>query len=401
MATISAVPAYEGFPMRLVVVLCAATAIGPLAMQIVMPALPIIQGHYAISTGVTQLVFSVSAFSIALATLLYGPLSDRYGRRPAIIAGLTIYIIGSVVCILAPSIEWLIFGRVVQAVGGCAGMVLSRAIVRDLFDRERAAQMIAYITMGMVIAPMFAPVIGGALIDAFDWRAIFVFGALIGIAIFVFVYRDLNETAPPGTSDVTGPAAMLRAFGTLLTSRAYLAYCLQGSFSMSVFFAFLAGAPYLVIQTYGQTPSTYGLYFILISASFILGNFTAARLSARFGSDRMIMVGSGGALLGASIALGFALSGSWTSIALFGPMCLTAFFQGMSMPNGQAAVVSVFPQMAGSASGLAGFVQMGTAASVAQLVGMLQNGTPFPIVVAMSLCALAALISIIMAVRSR
>lgn len=401
MASTSLASTREDFPIRLVVVLCAATALGPLAMQIVMPALPLIQRHFAISTGTTQLVFSVSAFAIAFSTLVYGPVSDRFGRRPAILGGLLIYVIGSVICILAPTIHWLIAGRVVQAAGGCAGIVLSRAIIRDLFDRDRAAQMIAYVTMGMVVAPMFAPVVGGVLIDVFDWRAIFVLGGILGVLILMFVAKDLEETAPSIGPGGGGLATMLGSFRTLLGSRAYVAYCLQGAFSMSVFFAFLAGAPYLIIQSYGHSPSSYGLYFMLVSASFIMGNFAAARLTLRFGSDRMILVGSAGSLTAAIVTLVLAIGGNWTALALFGPMSFGAFFQGMSMPNGQAAVVSVFPQMAGSASGLGGFAQMGTAAVIAQIVGMLENGTPYPTVIAMTICATIAFLAILAAMRTR
>ncbi len=388
------------FPIRLIVVLCAATALGPMAMQIVMPALPIIQAHHGVTSGVAQLIFSVSAFAIAAATLVYGPVSDYFGRRPAILGGLVTYVAGSLICVVAPTIEWLIAGRVIQAAGGCAGIVLSRAIVRDLFERERAAQMIAYITMGMVVAPMLSPVIGGFLIDATHWRSIFVFGGLLGLVILYLVVKDLTETAP-SIGEATSLGSMVSAFAILLRSRPYVAYSLQGAFSMSVFFAFLAGAPYLLISTYGYSPSAYGLYFMVVSGLFILGNFTAARTTRLVGSDRLIVLGSLGTSISCSVALLLSLMGYWSPLALFLPMGVTAYCQGVSMPNGQAAVVSVYPNMAGSASGLAGFLQMGLAAIVAQIVGMFQNDTPYPTVLGMTICAIAAFWAILVALRSR
>lgn len=383
-----------GPSLRLVAVLVLATGIGPFAMQIFLPALPSIQHEFGVRAGTAQLAFSLSAFAIAVATLFYGPLSDRFGRKPALLGGLLVYLGGSLLCALATTIELLILGRIVQAAGGCAGMVLSRAIVRDLYSRERSATVLAYITMAMVAAPMVAPALGGVLTDLLGWRLVFVAGAVFGLAILLAVRIQLVETAP-----ATGMAARgSGSFASLLRSRTFVGFALQGAFSISVFFSFLAAAPYLMVKVLGRPASEYGLLFILVSGAFMLGNLAAARLSPRFGIERMIVLGSIGSLAGALLMLLLVSFGVWSAWSLFLPTSLGAFAQGMAMPNTQAAVVSVDPQAAGAASGLAGFVQMGVAAVAAQVVGSIQNGTPYPMAIGMSLAAAGALLAALLAI---
>ncbi|HEX6012106.1 MAG TPA: multidrug effflux MFS transporter [Geminicoccaceae bacterium] len=384
-------------PFRFVAVLVLATALGPFAMQVFLPALPAIQEDFAVGAGTAQLVFSLSAFAIALATLFYGPISDRVGRRPALIGGLLVYLAGSLACALAPSIGVLILGRIVQAAGGCAGLVLSRAIVRDLYGRERSATVLAYITMAMVAAPMVAPAFGGLLTDLSGWRSVFVAGVAVGALILLAVRAELAETAR-GTGG-SGPGGSGRGFARLLRSPPFLGYALQGAFSISVFFCFLAAAPYLMVRVMGRPASEYGLMFVLVSAAFMAGNFAAARLTPRVGGDRMILAGSVGSLAGAVLMLVLLLAGSWTPWSVFLPTSLGAFAQGLAVPNTQAAFLSIDPQAAGTASGLGGFLQMGIAAVAAQVVGSIQDGTPYPMAIGMTFCAAAALTAALVALR--
>lgn len=374
----------------LLLVLVLATGLGPFAMQVFLPALPAIQAGFQASPAAAQLAFSLSTLAIAVATLFYGPVSDRFGRRPALLGGLVLFLLGTALCAVAPSLELLILGRIVQAAGGCAGMVLSRAIVRDLYPREQAAQALAWITMAMVVAPMTAPALGGLLVDLAGWRAIFLAGLAAGAAVLAACAARLTETARPG--GLASGAALLGAFALLLRQRAFRGWAMQAAFSMAVFFSFLAAAPFLVVEAYGRPAVEYGLLFVLISASFMAGNFAAARLSARAGSERMILLGSAGSLAGAGLALALALAGQWTPLALFLPTALGAFAQGLAMPNAQAAIVSVAPEFAGSAAGLSGFLQMAVAAAAAQLVGSLATGSPLPVTLGMTLCAALALL---------
>lgn len=376
----------------LITLLVAITALAPVSLQIFIPALPAIQSSFNSDAGITQLVLSLSIFANAIATLLYGPLSDRFGRRPVVLVGLVIFIIGSGLCMIAPTIDMLIAARVIQSAGAAAGMVLARAIVRDLYHREQAASVIAYLTMAMVVAPMIAPTIGALLIDYFAWRAIFVFMGIIGVALGSQVWRYLAETHE-------GQAAgnLLRGFRSggmqLIRRRDFLAYILQSSFAISTFFAFISGAPYFMINILDRSATEYGLFFMLVSSGFMIGNFTTARLSKRFGIDHFIRIGNLLAFFGTSCVLALMIAGYWIPFALFGPMIFVAFANGLSIANAQAGAVSVHPDLAGTASGIAGFTQMFTAALVSQAVGMLQNGTPYPMVGFMALCAFLSFLS--------
>jgi len=376
----------------LITLLVAITALAPVSLQIFIPALPAIQSSFGSDTGITQLVLSLSILANAIATLIYGPLSDRFGRRPVVLAGFFLFIVGSILCALAPTISLLIAARILQSAGAAAGMVLARAIVRDLYDREQAASVIAYLTMAMVVAPMLAPTIGALLIDTFDWRAIFIVMAAIGVLLGLLVWLHLIETHPAQAT-----ASMLNGLGKggllLLRRREFIAYTLQSTFAISTFFAFISGAPYFMIGVLDRSATDYGLLFMIVSSGFMLGNFVTARLGRSFGIDRFIRTGCYLAVLGAAIMLGLMIAGYWTPLAIFGPMIFIAFANGLSIANAQAGAVSVEPSLAGTASGIAGFAQMGMAALVSQAVGVLQNGTPYPMVGFMSLCALLSLIS--------
>ena len=244
--------------------LAAMSALAPLSLQIFVPALPAIQAHFAVSPGTAQLALSLSILANAVAALSYGPLSDRFGRRPVMLGGLAMFIAGSVLCALAPTIGVLIVGRIVQSAGGAAGMVIARAIVRDLYPREQAASMIAYLTMAMVVAPMLAPSVGALLLDLFDWHAIFIAVTAIGILLAWGAQQRLHETRAGGSGGA-GWSALLSGTAALVRSRAFIAYVLQSAFAISAFFAFVAGAPYYMIDILHRPATEYGLWFIVVS----------------------------------------------------------------------------------------------------------------------------------------
>lgn len=376
----------NGPPWSLLVALVGITALGPMAMQIFLPALPAIQEGLAVSTGTAQLVLSLSTLSIAVAMLGYGPLSDRLGRRPVLLAGLAIYLAGSMMCVLAPDIGTLIVGRIIQAAGAAAGLVLARAIVRDLFALDRAASVMAYLTMAMVTAPMVSPALGGVLTDLLGWRSVFVASGLFGVLVLAAAMARLPETLPVGARR-QGGARMLGSFAVLLRSPVFCGFAFQGAFAVALFYAFLAGAPFIVLRVLGAPATVYGLLFIAVSAAFMGGNLIAARLSPRVGVLAMVRLGSLLVLAGTLVLLLVALLLPWSLAGLFVPMTAIAVAQGMSMPNAQAGAVAVAPPLAGAAAGLSGFLQMGLAALVAQLVGLVQDGTPYPMLLVMAVCA--------------
>jgi DHA1 family bicyclomycin/chloramphenicol resistance-like MFS transporter len=364
--------------------LAGVTALAPFSLQIFLPALPAIQTGFGVSTGTAQLALSLSILANAVANLAYGPLSDRFGRRPVLLVGLVAFVVGSLVCALAPTIHLLVVGRIVQSVGGAAGMVLARAIVRDLYDRERSASIIAYLTMAMVVAPMLAPTVGAVLIDVASWRAIFFMSAGIGVVLGWQIALRLDETRPRQATRIGGALA---GAGALLRSGAFWSYALQSTFGISVFFAFISGAPYFMMNVLGRSATEYGLWFILVSIAFMVGNLVAGRISGRIGLDRMVLAGSLLAVAGSWLAFVLLLGATWAPLALFAPMMAVGLGNGFSVPNAQAGSVSVEPLLAGTASGIAGFSQMFIAALVSQAVGMLQDGTPYPMAAFMAACA--------------
>ena len=360
-----------------------------MSMHILLPSMPGMQRIFATEFATVQLTLTLYLVGFAVAQLAYGPLSDRFGRRPVLLAGLALYLAGSLICLLAPAIEVLIAGRVVQAVGGCSGLVLGRAIVRDVYGRERAASMLAYVTMAMVVAPMLSPTIGGYLEVWFGWWAIFAFLFAAGILVMIATALFLPETR--GTaSEMTGPLEMARSFGHLLRLRAFLGYAFHLAFATGVWMSFVGAAPYVTIELLGRSPNEYGLYFIGVSAMYAAGNFTAGRISQRVGSDRMITIGVWVAIAGTAILGGVVAMGALTPFNLFWPVAVVSFGQGLSIPNAMAGAVSVDPRRIGAASGLTGFLQMATAAGCSYLVGALMAGTAVPMVVVMSVLAVLA-----------
>ncbi|MEJ2119906.1 MAG: multidrug effflux MFS transporter [Alphaproteobacteria bacterium] len=379
----------------LLFLLVALTALGPMSMQIFLPALPAIRSSYGVSAATAQMTLSVSMLAIALATLVYGPLSDRYGRRSMVILGLVFFLAGSALCAAAPDIWTLIVGRMLQGAGGASGMVLARAIVRDLYDRERSASIIAYLTTAMVLAPMVSPTIGGVLTDWASWRASFIFAGCVGVIVAALVLARMPETHTE-RDPIEGFKSFFGGFGRLLAQPIYCGYVLHAAFVLGVFFAFMSGAPYIMVDVMKRPATEYGLYFFMVSGGFMFGGLTAGRISARVGVDRMIVLGGMGSLAAAAISFAIMASGVWHPLALFGPAMFASYGAGISMPNAQAGAVSVDPKAAGAASGLAGFIQMLIGAGVAQAVGTIQNGTPYPMLGTMLTCSALALAAIVL-----
>jgi len=378
-------------PRGMILLLAAASALGPVAMQILLPAIPILRESFAVPTATAQLTLSLSMLAIALATLVYGPLSDRYGRKPVILCGIVLTIIGSILCILAPTIELLIAARIVQAAGGAVGLVVARAIVRDVYSADQAGSIIATLVMFMVVLPMLSPAVGGELMVRFDWHAVFWLVGIMSMILFVALAIRMPETLKKPVY-FTGVGDMLRTFARLLQSHVFRGYALSLAFISVMFFSFISAAPEIMVSALGRPPTEYGYYFIMIPASFILGNNVARQISRRIGVIRMMNVGTQLAVVGVTLALLLQFVGLHHPLALFLPIALTTFGNGLSMPNAQAGAINEFPELAGSASGLTGFLQMGFAAIGAQLVALIYNGTVYPLLILMLVSAILSMV---------
>jgi len=370
-------------------VLILITAISSFALQIVVPAMPGLARDFGTSFGVAQMSLTAFLVGMTLGQLVYGPLSDRYGRRPVLLAGLAIFMAGSFFCVFAWDITPLIIGRVLQAIGGSAGIVLSRAIIRDIYDRERSAQMLAYITAAMVLAPMMAPIIGGNLYDWLGWQSIFWFVIAFGIFATVSCFLWLHETHfDRGVTATFG--SLLSGFGYLMRLRRFRGYALQVAFTTASFYSFLGGASAVAINVYGTSASGYGWWFILISGGYMTGNFISGRIGRRVGSDRMITVGTVLSMVGCLVMLAVYLFGGLTAAGFFLISGVVSIGNGFSMPNGFAGAVSVDPARAGTASGLSGALQMGIGAVLMTVVGYALEDTPLPVIAIMLVGAVGA-----------
>ena len=355
---------------------------GPAAMQILLPALPEIAESYAVSNDIAQLTLSLSMLAIAFGTLFYGPLSDKYGRKPIMVLGLCITLIGSLLCYYSNSIEFLIAGRFVQAFGGAVGLVLARAIVRDIYGAEEAARVIATLVMVMVVIPMLSPAIGGELMQRFGWTSVFIVIACSTLIILIPLNAFLPETlASPVPFE--GVGSMLKTFKNLLSSSAFRGYAFCVSFVSVVFFSFIAAAPEIMVTVLGRPATEYGYYFVMIPLGFMAGNYTARHFGRRKDVDGMINIGGVIALIGIGFAIVLQMLGFHHPVALFAPVSFAVFGNGITLPNAQAAAINEFPQFAGSASGLTGFMQMSLSAAAAQLVALIFNGTVYPLLIMM------------------
>jgi len=361
-----------------IVGLVATTSVGPMAMQLFVPSLPFMARDLAAPIDVAQLALSLSMAAIALANLVYGPLSDRFGRRPILLVGLVLFLIGTAIAAMASSIEMLVLGRIIQAGGSASGMVISRAMVRDVYGAEKAASMIAYLTVAMLAAPYVALIVGGALTDNVGWRASLWLAFVVGAMVTIIAFRILRETHYENRMPLA-PINLARNYTALFGSLEFTGYVLHTSFAAGTFFAFMAAAPYLMVDVLGRPALEFSLWFALLTFTFMGANLAAGRISARIGLDRMVLLGSLLSLSGGVLFLVILTLFGLTPLTLFLPNALVGAGQGISMPNAQAGAINLSPKMAGTASGLLAFATMGMGAAFSQIVGELADGTAVPL----------------------
>ncbi len=374
------------------------SAVGPFSLNAFIPSLPRLADVFATDYGTAQLALTLFLAGIGIGQLIYGPLSDRYGRRPVLLAGLGLGFAGSVVCLFAPTIEVLLAGRVAQALGSCAGLVLARAMVRDLYSRDQSASTLGYVTMGMAMMPMVAPGIGGLLDQTYGWRASFVAMIAFGGFAFFAARARAYETNHSPLSHIDF-ATLTRGWIALTRSPAFLGYTLAISFNSIQFFGFLATAPYLMVGVLGRPPAEYGLWFAFCAISYACGNFVAGRWSAKIGLDRLAYWGLLAALLPCVLLVGMHVTQGLTPLGIFGPFFLLGFSNGATQPNLIAGAVSVNPALAGSASGLLGFTQMVMGAIATVVMGHSQDDSLLPMAVLFFFCSIGAIASHRLAMR--
>lgn len=375
-------------------------ALGPISTDLYLPSLPAIREAFAVSAGTAQLTLSVFMAGFAVSQLAYGPVSDRFGRRPALLGGLALYLGATLACTLAAGIGQLIAARFVQALGACAGPVLARATVRDVFDRERGAEVLAYMTMAMALAPALGPMVGGYLQVAFGWRATFAallaFAAVLAAGVLT-VLPETNRHRDPAATDA---ARIVATYGFLARQRAYRGYVATLSLCFAGLFAFVSGASFTLIEGFGLSPDAFALSFALVVVGYMLGTFATGRLTRAWGVDRLIALGVAANVLGGVAMLALVAAGLGGAPAVVACQAVYMLGAGLVLPNAMAGAVGPYPRIAGSASALLGFVQMGFAGIVGAAVGQLADGSGRAMAAAVALSGCAAAASLLVLKRA-
>ena len=371
-------------------------------MHVFPPAAPFVRREFDISMAAAQWSVSIYSIVLALAMLALGPLVDRYGRGKLLYLGVGLFSMGCVVCAFAPDLQVLIIGRSLQAAGASAGSVIARALAADLFEKDDLARVFAYMSVVLVIAPMFAPFIAGFLIDGFGWRSIMWLLLVAGLLLIVVSRSAINYSTASDKTKLSIPSP-LSGFGRLITKPIFVHYlCISGITQVGVF-AFLSGAPYLMIETLNRPASEYGAYFIFITAGYVLGSYLSARLSTQIGIDRMLLAAMGFYVLGGIVLFGFVITGTWTPAAIFGAVALMTFANGIVQPNTAAGAMADAEGSEGSAASLTGFSLVMSSAVGLQLAGFLQDDTPNSMTGIILICGLifAILVWNLMRLRTR
>ncbi len=375
------------------ITLAAISLIGPLSIHLFLPVLPAVREAFGIGNALAQLTFSVTLVTMACMTLAYGALSDRLGRRLVLLAGLALFLAGSAISALADSVVLLIGGRIIQAIGAASGLAISRAMARDVFGADRLVGVIAYLTMAYALGPMLSPLVGGALGDAYGWRAIFWFALGAGAVIALAAALVLPETHPREERLRGHIRSTFAGFGHLFSDIRFNAFVLQSGFSSGTFFALAAGATFLMQEYLNLSAAEFGLWFCLFPLGYWLGNLISTRTAGRVTIETMVLVGSIGSAASIALVVGFILSGIVTPPTIFVPGLLLTLSQGLSLPNAQAGAINVAPGLAGTAAGIGVFVHMFGGGLFSQVYGLLSDGTPIPLVITVVMTATLTLIA--------
>ncbi|MGC9420791.1 MAG: multidrug effflux MFS transporter, partial [Rhodovulum sp.] len=350
-----------------IVTLVLLAGISALSMNIFLPSLPNMTAHFDTEYRLMQLSVALYLAVNAVLQLAIGPISDRYGRRPVLLVSIALFMVATLGCIFAPSAGVFLAFRMAQAVI-VTGMVLSRAVVRDMVPDAQAASMIGYVTMGMALVPMIGPAVGGVLDQVFGWQASFAMLFLCGALVLALTWADLGETAARREVSLVG---QFREYPELFRSRRFWGYALSASFASGAFFAYLGGAPFVGSEVLGLPPAALGLYFGLVALGYMGGNYLSGRFSVRVGINGMILRGTLVACLGPALSMLLFGLGLAHPLAFFGAMVLVGLGNGMTLPNATAGMLSVRPHLAGTASGLGGAIMIGGGAGLSALAGAL------------------------------
>lgn len=363
---------------------------GPMCVGMFLPALPAIQRFFGVPIAAVQTTVSAYLLAFATSILLAGPLADRHGRRRVIISGMFIFTAGSVLCAFAPTLQWLVAGRVVQAIGAAGGVTVARAIVSDMYQGEELARRLAMLTMVAMVGTTISPLVGGVLSQAIGWHGAFFVLSTLGLLASSACVLLLPETRHTDTTDRS--RAMLWQEGRKVIAKPiFLGYVIQAGVIYAIFMAFIAIAPYVMQNVLGRPATDFGLWYMMLSTGYFFGNLYVSRNAHGVSPERQMTVGlaiqAGSALIGLLLVA----LGHWEPLYIFGPMLPLAFGQGLSLPHITARAVQLAPGYNGLASALIGFSQQAIAGLSVQAMGFAPSNSPLPI---MLFCAVASVLGL-------
>jgi MFS transporter, DHA1 family, multidrug resistance protein len=384
--------------------LASISLIGPLAVHLFLPVIPAVKAALGLSDAFAQLTFSVALFGMAVSTLFYGSLSDHYGRRPVLLSGLALFLVGSAISAVSDTAFALVLGRFVQAVGAGSGITLGRAIAQDVYGRDRMVKAIAYLTMAYTIGPMISPIVGGILIDTFGWRSVFGFAFALGGLVTLTAYVAVFETRPP-SPEFRASGNVFRNYANLFRHVRFAAFVLQSGFISGTFLVAATAASSLLKDVLHRPSTEFGFYFLLFPLGLLSGNFIASRVGSRIANETMVLAGSLIALASVTVQSGLLLFADVTPLTLFVPGFFITLAQGISLSYAQAGAMATNPKLAGTAAGIGVFVQNFCGAAFAQVYGLLADGTPGPLTqttaISVLLALFAGLLPFLMARKAR
>jgi len=368
------------------------TALGPLSTDMYLPSLPSIGAHFSASSGEAQLTLSAYLFGFAAGLPVYGPLSDRRGRKNVMLVGLVLYGIANALAAAAPSLNLLILARLLQGFGAAGPLVVARSIVRDLYDGRRAAQELARMGAIMGVVPALAPLLGAALELSLGWRSNFAASALLVVLLAAVAIQRLPETLKTPLETPFSIIAIVRGFRSLITDRRFLPYAMMSGASYSGLFAYISGSSFVFQKHFGFSPLQFALSFVVMVCGFLGGSFIAQRLAMTRDGRQLLMVGAVLQSLGGGVMVLAVLAAPEVPASLFLPVMLYSAGVGFSLPQSMAGAMMPFPDSAGSASSLVSIIQMGSAAIIGAGVGALIDHGPPVLAAAIGLCGFCSLV---------
>lgn len=375
----------------LTALLAALSAIGPLTTDMYLPSLPDIARQLHASTAQVQLTISAYLIGFAVGQIFYGPISDRHGRKPVLIAAIALYCVASLACALSTSIEMLIVARAFQALGGSGGIVLTRAIVRDIYSGARAGRELSLIASVMALAPVLSPIAGGLLQTGFGWRVVFLALVVAGLAGALIIWLLLPETLNERAAEPVSASSMARSYRVVARHPAYLAYLGITSASYAGLFAWISGSAFVLQNLYGLSPFDFGVAFALGSLGYMTGSALATRIVVKLGLDGVLGIGGCACAAGGLAMVGAVAFGFNSALSLVLPMAIYLAGLGLVLPQGIAGAMTPFPERAGAASSLFGFVQQSLAALVGAAVGWFLGLSAWPLAVGVAAMGCATL----------